>query len=405
MALFSYTGIDKQGKKVKGVIEIESLRAARLKLKGLHIYPTRVVEKSVAEAEARSSFVSKFTHRIKINDIVVVTRQLSVLINAHVPLVNALTAVVEQTEQPKLKGVLSDVKQKVNEGTSFGEALGAYPDVFSDIYINLVKAGEASGTLGRVMLRLADFTQAQYQLRNKVKSAMTYPVAMGAIGGMALILIFSFVVPKITKVLEDQKIPLPIYTEFLIGLSQFLKDYWYLVVLSIIVAAVLFKVWVGTEAGRYKWDKFILKAPVFGDLARKIAVSRFSKTLSTLLAGGVRILEAIDIAKLVIGNKVFEKVLSKARENIKEGETIADPLARSGEFPPIVTQMISIGEKTGELETMLENVANSYDEEVENALDAMTSLLEPIMIVVMGLAVGFVVVSILVPMMEMTNIK
>lgn len=222
---------------------------------------------------------------------------------------------------------------------------------------------------------------------------------------MALILIFSFVVPKITKVLEDQKIPLPIYTEFLIGLSQFLKDYWYLVVLSIIVAAVLFKVWVGTEAGRYKWDKFILKAPVFGDLARKIAVSRFSKTLSTLLAGGVRILEAIDIAKLVIGNKVFEKVLSKARENIKEGETIADPLARSGEFPPIVTQMISIGEKTGELETMLENVANSYDEEVENALDAMTSLLEPIMIVVMGLAVGFVVVSILVPMMEMTNIK
>jgi general secretion pathway protein F len=405
VALFAYTGIDKSGQKVKGVIEIENLRSARLKLKSTGVYPTKVIEKSASDAQKRTSFLQSFTQRVKIDDIVAVTQQLTVLINAHVPLVNGLTAVVEQAENPKLKSILADIKQKVNEGTSFGEALGAYPDVFSSIYINLVKAGEASGTLGKVMERLAEFTQAQYQLRSKVKSAMTYPLAMAAIGGAALILIFSFVVPKITKVLEDQNLPLPIYTELLIGLSSFLRDYWYLVIIGIILFAVLFRLWIRTTEGRIKWDTIMLRLPVLGDLNRKVAVSRFSKTLATLLSGGVKILEAIDIAKLVVDNKVFEKVLSDARDDIEEGESIADPLAKSGEFPPIVSHMIAIGEKTGSLESMLENVSNSYDREVENALDALTSLLEPIMIVVMGITVGFVVISILVPMMQMTNIQ
>jgi len=405
MALFAYQGIDRQGKKVKGVVEIETLRAARLKLKKSGIYPTKVMEKSAMAKAEQQTFLGRFTKRVKTKDLVVVTRQLSVLITAHVPLVSAIGAIIDQTENPKLKTILSDIKQQVNEGRSFGDALAQYPDVFSDIYINLVRAGEASGNLDRVMNRLADFLQAQFSLVNKVKSAMTYPVAMGVIGGLALMLIFSFVVPKITKVLVDQDIPLPIYTEILIGLSAFLRDYWWIVLFILFLAYLLFNMWVRTEKGHYLFDKFKLSVPVLGTLNQKVAVSRFAKTLSTLLSGGVNILEALRIARFVLGNKVYEKTVSTAADEIEEGKSIADSLSRSGHFPPIVTHMISIGEKTGELESMLENVAQGYDEEVENALEALTSLLEPIMIVVMGGIVGFVVLSILVPMMEMTNIS
>ncbi len=405
MALFTYQGVDGKGKSVKGVIEADNLRAARTKLKSSRIYPTRVTEKTVADKAAQNSLLSGLVKQVKMADIVNMTRQLSVLISAHVPLVTALGAMVDQVENPKLKNILSHVKQQVNEGKGLADAFAEHPDVFSDIYINLVRAGEASGSLDKVMKRLADFTQDQFALVNKVKSAMTYPLAMAVIGGLALILIFSFVVPKITKVLVDQNIPLPIYTEILIGTSAFLKQYWWAVILGGIGAFLLFRMWLKTEKGRFKFDRFLLNAPVLGDLNRKVAISRFAKTLATLLSGGVKILQAINISKFVVGNKVYEAILADASSRIEEGEDIAGPLKKSGYFPPIVTQMISIGEKTGELESMLESVADGYDEEVSNALEAMTSLLEPIMIVVMGGIIGFVVISILVPMMEMTKVN
>jgi general secretion pathway protein F len=405
MGLFAYRGIDKQGRKVKGVIEIESLRAARLKLKSSGIYPTRVMEKSAMMKAERKSWVGQLTARVKLADLVTTTRQLSVLISSHVPLVASLQAVVEQAENQKLKSVLSDVKQQVNEGSSFADALSQYPDVFSEIFVNLVRAGEASGSLDKLLRRLADFLQSQHALTNKVKSAMTYPLAMAVIGGVALTLIFSFVVPKITRVLTDQKIPLPIYTEILIGLSEFMRDYWWLVLILAGLGYFMFRAWVRTEAGRIRFDRFKLDAPVIGNLNRRVAVSRFAKTLSTLLSGGVKLLEALKISKDVIGNKIFARAISEASENIEGGKSIADTLSQTGQFPPIVTHMIGIGEKTGELEHMLENVATGYDEEVANALESMTSLLEPMMIVIMGGVVGFVVISILVPMMQMTNIR
>jgi general secretion pathway protein F len=342
--------------------------------------------------------------RVKADDVAVATRQLAVLVNAGIPLVDALTALVEQVDHERLKRVLSAVKQRVNEGSSLADALAQHPKAFSTLYVNMIRAGESSGALDVVLFRLADFTESQARLRSKVLGTLTYPAAMLVIGSVIMGILFTVVIPKITKVFEDTKVVLPWTTRFLIGFSTFVHDWWWAIGLLQIAAIYAFLRWRKTPAGRARWDIWVLDAPIFGPLVRQVAVARFSRTLATLLKSGVPLLTSMDIVRNIVGNTRLAAVIEEARESIKEGESIAAPLKRSGEFPPLVYHMVAIGEKSGELEAMLGNVANAYDSQVETKIAALTSLLEPVMIVVMGVAVAFIVFSILMPILQINTL-
>jgi len=276
--------------------------------------------------------------------------------------------------------------------------------VFGTLYVNMIRAGESSGALDVVLYRLADFTESQARLRAKILGTLTYPAAMLVIASVIMGILFTVVIPKITKIFEDTKITLPWTTQFLIAFSTFVHDFWWALLLLAGLGVFAFVRWRNTEAGRSRWDVMVLQAPVFGSLVRQVAIARFSRTLSTLLKSGVPLLTAMDIVRNIVGNSRLAEVVDQARESIKEGESIAAPLKRSGEFPPLVYHMVSIGEKSGQLEDMLANVANAYDSQVETRIAALTSLLEPFMIVFMGAAVAFIVFSILMPILQVNTI-
>ena len=402
--LFDYKAYDRGGKIQKGTIEAETQKAARLKLKKQDLIVTQIQEQDPTKQRS-SKDIPFLGGRIGVKDISLMTRQLASLVKANIPLVESLSALVEQTESPKLKGILSQVRQDVNEGSSLAKALRQHPKAFDNIFINMVEAGETSGTLSLVLMRLADFKEAQLRLRNKVISGMTYPALMMAVAVLLLIIIFTFVIPKLTKIFESMNKPVPLTTEVLIFISGTLTEYWYLILTGTLVLFWLFKKRIATPEGRLKWDRFKLKVAIFGPLIRMVAVTRFASTMSTLLGSGVPIITSMNIARNIVDNTVLAKAIEAARENITEGQSIAEPLRRSGEFPPLVIHMIAIGEKTGELPQMLQNVAHTYEEQVNARVESMTALLEPIMIVGMGGVVGFIVMSIFVPLLEISNIN
>ena len=405
MAVFSYKGMDAAGKKVSGIIDAENLKAARAKLRKASVFPTEVNEggrvRGVSVAGGFS--FTKLFNKPKVGDVANMTRQLSTLINANIPLVDALSALVEQIEHPALKSALSEIREKVREGARLADAMRAYPNIFGDLYINMVHAGEVSGALDTVLLRLADFTEGQARLRSKVRGALTYPVVMGAVGVALMGFLLVFVVPKIVKIFEDTKATLPLPTRILVGLSGFVQNYWYLVILLGVGIWYAVKKYKAKPKGRKMFDKMSLKMPIFGEMFRMIAVSRFCRTLSTLMGAGVQLMPSLDIVKGIVDNMVLTEVIEETRNSVKEGESIAEPLKRSGQFPPLVTHMISIGEKTGELETMLEKVANTYDDQVDTKVSTLTTLLEPLMIVVMGAVVAAIVLSILLPILKLNQ--
>jgi len=402
MPVFEYKGLDARGKNVGGIFDAPDPKSLRAQLRKTGVFLTEIVEESKAKNLANRE-VKLGGGRIKVMDIAVMTRQLATLIHAGIPLVDSLTALVEQVDKERLKRVLSKIRERVNEGASLGDAMGDHPKVFSPLYINMIRAGESSGTLDLVLARLSDFTEHQVRLRSKVMGAMMYPLIMICVGVIIVTILFVVVVPKIMKIFDRLQATLPLPTQILIGVSNFVKNYWWLMFIVIGLTIYLSVRYVRTDSGRLKWDRFMLKVPIFGSLARMIAIARFTKTLSTLLASGVPILTALSIVKNVLGNKVLENVIDEARTSIQEGESIAAPLKRSKQFPPIVTHMIAIGEKSGELEGMLGNVANAYDSQVETKINTLTSLLEPIMIVLMGGVVGFIVFSILLPILKMNQ--
>jgi general secretion pathway protein F len=291
----------------------------------------------------------------------------------------------------------------VNEGSSLADALGEHPKVFSALYANMIRAGESSGALDVVLVRLADLTESQAQLRNKIIGAMLYPAIMVVVGIAIVSILFVVVIPKVTKIFEDMNVALPWTTRILISVSSFARDYWYLVVALLPAAVFGVRRWMKTPRGRAWWDRTQLQVPVFGELVRMLALSRFAKTLATLLASGVPLLTAMDIVKNIVSNTLLADVIEKARDSIREGESIAAPLKRSGQFPPLVYHMIAIGERSGQLEEMLQNVAKSYEAQVEMRVGALTSLLEPVMIVAMGVVVAFIVFSILMPIMQLNT--
>lgn len=406
MPAFAYTGLSKSGKSVKGIETADNVAALKQNLKRAGIFLTAVSETSTPGVAAnagsgmgREIDLGAIFDRISQKLVSRNTRLLATLLCAGVTLPEALQALTDQVESRRFKGVLGDIANKVNEGSSLADAVNRYPEVFPPLYINMVRAGEASGSLETVLLRIADFMDQQEELKGKVTSAMIYPIIMTVLSGGIVMMLMINVVPQITEMFDGMNAELPWNTVFLIWISNLLADWWLLFLLAAIGIVWLFRRWRATEIGRATGDTILLKIPVVGDLARKLSIARFARTLATMLASGVQLLQALDIVRALLGNYVLEKVVATARDNIREGEGIAPALKRSGEFPSLVTHMIAVGERSGQLEQMLTDVANAYDREVNIALTRMTALLEPLMIVLMGGSVGFIVFSIMQPIM------
>lgn len=411
MPVYEYKGLTEAGKNTHGVRDADNLKALRAALRKDGIFLTEVTaEKAAAGGAGSAAFRGREVNvhklvgsRISSSDIAIMTRQLAVLIGAGVALVEGLNTLQEQLDHPRLKLIVSQVKTKVNEGASLADAMAQHPKVFSPLYVNMIRAGEHSGALDVVLNRLADFTESQARLKNKVIGTMIYPVLMVVVGIVILGVLLTVVVPNVTKIFETNRLTLPLVTRVLIALSDFASDYWWVILGAVALFVLAFRKWKKTAAGRQRWDTFTLKVPVFGKLIRKLAVARFARTLSTLLRSGVPLLGALEIVKNIVDNAVMSEVIDKARDSIREGESIAAPLRRSGEFPPLVYHMIAIGERSGQLEDMLINVANAYDDEVEVSIGALTSLLEPVMIIGMGGSVAFIVFAILIPILQLNT--
>lgn len=405
MAVFEYRGIlAHTGKHVKGVRDAENAKALRAALRKDGVLLTAATEEAAAKEKAKKSInLFAFTDRASTSDVAIMTRQLATLVGAGIPLFESLNALIEQLEKESLKRAMTAVREQVREGTSFAKALEMHPAIFPPLYVNMVRAGEASGTLEAVLDRLTKFMEAQAKLKGKVIGALAYPMLMVIIGVTLVSVLMVAVVPNVKQIFQSVGQALPWYTELLIGTSDFISSFWWLILLLIAGSVYFFRRWKKTAEGRLKWDTFLLRIPVAGKLIQMLSVARFARTLATLLSAGVALLTAMDIVRNVLGNAALEKVVADAIGSIREGQSIADPLKRSGKFPPMVTHMIAIGEKSGQLENMLENVADAYDADVETRVQMLTSLLEPLMIVTMGGAVGFIAMSILMPLIQMSS--
>ena len=409
MPVFEYRGLSAAGKQVTGLLEADSSKSLRAQLRKTNVFLTDVLGQSEvrtgrkAAVDREVQFGRLFRSRISTEDVAVVTRQLSTLLHAGVTLVESLAALVDQTEKERLKRVLSDVKQRVNEGSSLADALGQHPKIFGNLYVNMVRAGEASGALDAVLARLADFTEGQAKLKQKLIGTLIYPAIMTIIGGGILVMLMAVVVPKVTRIFETMRATLPWTTRLLIFASSTLSNWWWLILPLTIGSFVAAVAWTRSPKGRPIFDAWVLKLPVAGSLLRMLLVSRFSRTLATLLKAGVPMLTAMDITRNVVTNTVLAGVVEMARDAIREGESIAGPLKRSGQFPPLVHHMVAVGERSGQLEEMLLNVADSYETQVNVRLGALTALLEPLIIVAMGAIIAFVAFSILMPILQLNT--
>ena len=411
MPAYEYAGLNAKGKAVKGSATAESVAALKAMLRRQSIYLTGVKEGSgpgsggarVGE-EAREIDLSGLFDRIKPKQIAQVTRLLGTLLKSGVTLPESLRALAEQVESMRLKGILSDIRDQVNQGASLADSMAAYPKAFPGLYINMVRAGEASGALETVLFRLAEFMEKQLEIRSKVSSAMFYPILLTIVGSIIVTVLMVGIVPKITTMFESMNADLPWNTKLLIWMSGTLASWWSVLIVGAVVLSVwLLLRWRGTPSGRLATDAVLLRIPVLEDLIRKIAIARFARTLQTLLGSGVQLLQALEIVRSLLGNAVLEKVVGTARDNIREGEGIAPSLKRSGHFPPLVTHMIGVGERSGQLEQMLGDVAEAYDRETSTTIERFTALIEPLMIVVGGVVVGFIVFSIMRPIMMLTE--
>ncbi len=403
MPVFRYKGLNAAGKDVKGILDTDSKSSLRANLQAKGIFVTDVSEGKEKLKSNSDVDIKKMLEFVTLRDISLITRQLATLLRAGIPLVEAFNALTDQADKDEIKNTLSDVRRQVNEGSSLAAALKEHPKHFSDLYVNMVKAGETSGNLETVLQRLTEFLDAQIELRSKIVGAMIYPILMMAFGFVIMLLLFTFVIPKVTQIFKDQGAELPLLTRFLVGVSDVLLGYWFIIFPLMALSLWGFITWKKSPKGTRLWDLYILKVPLIGSLVRMIAIARFARTLGTLLSSGVPLLQALDIVKDILGNTRLVEVIEDARTQIREGESIAQPLKRSGEFPPLVIHMIAIGEKSGQLEAMLENVAISYNQQTDAKIEALTVVLEPIMIIIMGIGAAVVVFAIMLPILQLNQ--
>lgn len=409
MPLYAYKGIGPTGKSVSGARDADSPKALRQAMRKDGVVVTQVdlsrggKKQNRAKGLSREVEFGEVLKSVKKTDVAAFTRQLSTLLKAGIPLAEALGALFEQVEKVRLKRVLGEVKSAVNEGSSLADALSKHPKVFDGLFISMVRAGEIAGNLDDVLVRLADFMESAQKLRGKVKSAMVYPLVMVVVAVAVLSILMIAVVPQITKTFTTQGRALPLKTQFLVWLSHTMGAYWYLWLAVVILLIVGVRAWSRSATGRPRWHTIILRSPLFGGLVRQVAVARFCRTLGTMLESGVPMLRSLEVAKEVLGNAILVKAVETARAGVTEGESLAQMLRRSGHFPATVTHMIAVGERSGSLESMLLRVSDAHEQEIDMRLQRLTALLEPLMIMFMGVAVGFVVFAILEPLMDMSQ--
>lgn len=397
---FAYAARGRDGKLTRGSMQAQNRSALiqTLRDKGLTPDQTSIREKKGAGR-------SLTLRRVKLNEVLIFTRQLSTMVNAGLPLLQSLDILAEQSEDPVFSKVIKEIASSVEGGETFSDAIRPYSKVFPELYVSMIRAGEVSGDLDGVLAKLADYMEASAELKRRIRGAMVYPVVSLTIILLIAAGLILFVVPQFEKIFTEMGAVLPKPTQILIGVSNAIRSWKALVGVGAVIGAVVgLKVYNATPKGRYQIDAIKLKLPIFGLLMRKVAVSRFTRTLATLTRSGVAILQALEIAERTSGNEVFAKAIRDAADNVRNGETLADPLSRNGQFPPMVTRMIGVGEKTGALEVMLEKIADFYDAEVKALVDSMTSLIEPILLVLMGIVVGGIIIALFMPILNLSQL-
>ncbi|MCL4361681.1 type II secretion system F family protein [Candidatus Dependentiae bacterium] len=403
MALYSYQAYNKEGKKVTGTLDAGSLPSAREMLAKMSMYPIKIELVTEQGTVKKSWWATLFSRRVSIKDKIFFTKQLSVLLKAGVPLLQALDLLVDQNEG-RLKSITIDLKDTIKEGKSLADGLAKYPKVFDNIYIQLVRAGEASGKLETILDRLVIFLQTRDELRKKVRGALSYPLIQLIIVALVVIVLLTFVVPQITEIFESQATRLPLTTTILITMSDFLINH-YLILIMILVAIVsLYLYWSSTQVGRRTIDKIKLKIPLVKYFVKMSTIVQFSRTLGMLLESGVNLSEALNIVTKVVDNKILVDVLNEAKENIIKQGKISQYLKQTGLFPPLAIYLINTGEQSGHLDTMLLTVAEIYEKELSELSDSLSSKIGPIMLVVMAFVVGFVIFAIATPLMQLTQV-
>ncbi len=402
--VYTYKAFTTAGQLKTGIADADNPREARLKLRrdGLHV--TDIEEVEAVRTRSRSGWSLRRQRKRTSRELPQITRQLATLLKSGIPLNDALRALVEQIESRELEAVFRDVRERISRGASFAEALEQHPGVFPPLFVSMVRSGEAAGNADVVLERLSSFLLKQAKTRNKVMAALMYPMIMVGVGGIVVAILMAKVVPKLIMLVESRDQALPLPTQILKSTSEFLGSYWYLLVLAVVLVNMFIGALRRTERGRYAVDRFLLNLPVFGDLFKKQAIARFAVTLSTLLKTGVQVLDALKIVREIVGNAVLQGVLDDLHAAILQGGDISSPLKKSGIFPPAVGYMIAVGEQTGELETVLDRLAEAYESEVEIATERMTAVIEPMLILIMAVLVAFIVMSIVMPMLQLGTV-
>jgi type IV pilus assembly protein PilC len=424
MPKYSYVALDAHGKETKGTIEVASQNEAIGRVKEMGFFPTKIVEsekpqEKTARKKTKSAArpaggkkkgsldiqikIPGLTGRVKPKVLTAFTRQLATLVDAGLPLLRGLRVLEKQERNAALRGILGELALAIEGGSTFSEALAQHPKVFNRLFVNMVKAGELGGVLEVVLKRLAEFSEKAQKIKGKVKAAMFYPIAVLIVATGIMILLLTFVIPRFQGVFEGMGVTMPKFTLFVLAVSAAVKDHFFVTSMCVGAFVVAFLLIIRTKFGRLAWDKFKLKVPVLGPVISKVAIARFTRTLGTLVSSGVPILQALTIVKETAGNVIVANAVSQVHESVKEGETITAPLEGSGVFPPMVVSMVDVGEQTGALPEMLLRIADNYDEEVDNAVSAMTSLLEPIMIIFLAVVVGSIVIAMFLPLIAMIN--
>lgn len=397
MPNFKYNARDQEGKSVVGTIEAANVSSVLSALRAKNLIIISVNEIKTKKAAGRSG------KKIKLDDLVIFARQLATMVSAGIPLVQGLDILKEQIENPDFKNVVKDVGAKIEAGDSLSEALGRHPKVFTSLFVNMIKAGESSGTLDEILERLASYLEKTAALIRKVKAALIYPIAVSCMAVAITLVLVLKVIPGFKGIFSSLGAKLPMPTQILITISDVCLEY-FLVVGAVIIAVVLaFMAYIKTPGGALTFDKFKLNVKIFGPLFKKVAVSKFTRTLSTLVRSGVPILGALEIVSKTAGNKVIEKAVDEVRASVREGESISEPLSRHKVFPPMVVRMISVGEETGKLEDMLSKIADFYDEQVDAAVSGLTSLIEPLIIAFLGIVIGSIVIAMFLPILTLTE--
>ena len=408
MTTYFYQATDTAGEIIEGDLEAPDYRVAVQKVRNLNYFPIKVTQE-----KPDTSFLKKWKaptaqafslSKVSSYELMNFTQQLSTLISSKLTLDKSLTVTTQLTEKEKTREMLQDIQKRVHAGGSFADSLAAYPNIFSKIYVNMIRAGEMGGVLDVVLERLADFLENAEETKSKIINAMIYPAILIVAGGMAIVVLMTFVVPILSEVFEGSEAAIPFITQVVLKTSHTMSQYWWSFGIGSIVLALAFWLFLKSDLGRNLWDQLVLKLPVFGDLVSKIEMSRFSRTMSTLLNSGVPVLQSLTIVQSVINNRVIASAMTPLQEALKSGQGLSRPLQKSKVFPPLAVHMIRVGEETGELENMLTKVANTYDKEVDNAIQRALKLLGPILVLSIGGSIIMIVFSILIGMMEVTNI-